>query len=66
MRGMIAFQAALALGVGWAMADPKPKDAPKVDPRLVGRWTMVQSFSGKTETTEDPPRAEYEFRADGT
>ena len=62
---MIALIIALSFGNGWAMADPVPKDSAKADPKLVGRWTMIRTFSGKDETTEDPPRAEYEFKADG-
>src|SRR4051794_9881634 len=66
MRRGLACIIALAWQAGWAPAGPGPKDAAKPDPDLVGHWVLVRSFSGDAETTEDPPRTEYEFRADGT
>lgn len=65
MRGVFAVIIGLAVVAGWAVADTEPKDAPKPDPKLVGRWLMVRSFYGAKETTDDEVRVDTEFTADG-
>ena len=65
MRLLSALLIAATVGTSGVTADPGPKDAPKPDPKLIGRWLLVRSFAWDREATEDPPRTEYEFTADG-